>query len=226
MPTHWNTVGKVKNTKLYNFHLIRLFHSLHSIRPSLSTVKRKQITVKRVEPQSHDIVPCATISVDTDGAHGIPPTQALSMLRSSSWSTEVGGSHRSNWKESDWSISQGVSGTRKVGRRLFDKTPGGSKTLCSDSPRSSCYSCDEAGERWDWEDGAVGSDCPGKRTNRVVCWNGGGAKSEQQGPDLCGFDKTQERVCLVRHPLAAVEQILAQLGGAKVFTKLYANSGF
>ena len=36
MPAHWNTVGKVKNTKLYNFRLVRLFHSLHSIRPFLS----------------------------------------------------------------------------------------------------------------------------------------------------------------------------------------------
>ena len=31
MPTLWNTVGKVKNIKLYNIRLIRLFHSLHSM---------------------------------------------------------------------------------------------------------------------------------------------------------------------------------------------------
>ena len=29
------TVGKVKNIKLYNFRLVRLFHSLQSMRPSL-----------------------------------------------------------------------------------------------------------------------------------------------------------------------------------------------
>ena len=28
MPTHSNAVGKVKNTKLYNFRLVRPFHSL------------------------------------------------------------------------------------------------------------------------------------------------------------------------------------------------------
>ena len=32
---HWNAFGKVKITKLYNFRLVRLFHSLHSMRPSL-----------------------------------------------------------------------------------------------------------------------------------------------------------------------------------------------
>ena len=35
MPTFWNTVGKVKNIKLHNFCLVRLFHSLHSKWPSL-----------------------------------------------------------------------------------------------------------------------------------------------------------------------------------------------
>ena len=33
--THWNAVGKVKNTKLNNFRLVWLLHSLHSMRPSL-----------------------------------------------------------------------------------------------------------------------------------------------------------------------------------------------
>ena len=33
-------------------------------------------------------------------------------------------------------------------------------------------------------------------------------------------------VCRERHPLPAVEQILAQLAGARVFSKLDANSGF
>ena len=131
MPTHLNTVGKVKNTKLYNFCLIRLFHSLHSIRPSLwksrgyvatpylshgttretpathiqlshassnhviehrpSSVHRfsqsfttvKQITVPHVELTAitWQIMPCATVFVDTYGARGISPTQALTTLR-------------------------------------------------------------------------------------------------------------------------------------------------
>ena len=37
-------------------------------------------------------------------------------------------------------------GLVKVGRRAFDKTPRGNKTLCSDSPVSSSYFSDEAGE--------------------------------------------------------------------------------
>ena len=57
----------------------------------------------------------------------------------------------------------------------------------------------------------------------MVCWNGGGAKSEQQGPDLT---RLNESVCRERHPLPAVERTLAQLAGAKVFTKLDANSEF
>ena len=36
MPTHWNALGKVKTTKLYNFRLVRLFHPLHSMRLALS----------------------------------------------------------------------------------------------------------------------------------------------------------------------------------------------
>ena len=56
-----------------------------------------------------------------------------------------------------------------------------------------------------------------------MCWNGGGAKSEQQGPDLT---RLNESVCRERHPLPAVERTLAQLAGAKVFTKLDANSEF
>jgi len=38
--------------------------------------------------------------------------------------------------------------------------------------------------------------------------------------------KLNQSVCWERHPLPAVEHILAQLAGAKVFTKLNANSGF
>ena len=45
---------------------------------AFSTVKRKQITNRN---RNHDIVRCATVSVDTDGARDISPTQALSTLR-------------------------------------------------------------------------------------------------------------------------------------------------
>ena len=38
--------------------------------------------------------------------------------------------------------------------------------------------------------------------------------------------KLNQSVCRERHILPSVEQVLAQIGGAKVFTKLDANSGF
>jgi len=38
--------------------------------------------------------------------------------------------------------------------------------------------------------------------------------------------KLNENVCRERHQLPAVEQTLAQIAGAQVFTKLDANSGF
>ena len=40
------------------------------------------------------------------------------------------------------------------------------------------------------------------------------------------LSRLNESVCRERHPLPAVEQTLAQLAGARVFTKLDANSGF
>ena len=38
--------------------------------------------------------------------------------------------------------------------------------------------------------------------------------------------KLNQNVCRERHILPSVKQILAQLGGAKIFTKLDANFGF
>ena len=38
--------------------------------------------------------------------------------------------------------------------------------------------------------------------------------------------KLNENVCCERHPLPAIEQMLAQLSGATVFSILDANSGF
>jgi hypothetical protein len=40
------------------------------------------------------------------------------------------------------------------------------------------------------------------------------------------LSRLNESVCRERHTLPAVDQTLAQLAGAKEFTKLYANSGF
>ena len=38
--------------------------------------------------------------------------------------------------------------------------------------------------------------------------------------------RLNDSVCRERHPLPAVDQTLAQLAGAKIFSKLDANSGF
>ena len=107
--------------------------------------------------------------------------------------------------------------------RVFDKTPRGSKTFCSDGPTSSCYSSDEdeiermeqvgvivrVSEPTEWCAGMV---VVPKVNNKVrIC------------VDLTWLN---ESVCRERHPLPTVEQTLAQLAGAKVFTKLDANLGF
>ena len=39
MPTHWNTVGKVKNIKLHNFRLVQLIQSLHTAAISLEVTQ-------------------------------------------------------------------------------------------------------------------------------------------------------------------------------------------
>ena len=43
---------------------------------------------------------------------------------------------------------------------------------------------------------------------------------------MCDLSRLNESVCRERHPLPVVEQVLAQLTGAKLFSKLDSNSGF
>ena len=58
-------------------------------------------------------------------------------------------------------------------------------------------------------------------SNRVVCRHGCGPQSGWQETYMCGFHKLNENVCRELHMLPCVEQILAQLSGVKVFTKLW-----
>lgn len=51
-------------------------------------------------------------------------------------------------------------------------------------------------------------------------------QSQEIGSECVDFTRLNENVCRERHPLPAIEQTLAQLAGARVFTKLDANSGF
>ena len=58
----------------------------------------------------------------------------------------------------------------------------------------------------------------------MVCWDGNSSKSQLQ---ICvDLSRLNESVCRERHPLPVVEQVLAQLTGAKLFSKLDANSRF
>ena len=51
-------------------------------------------------------------------------------------------------------------------------------------------------------------------------------KSDGQMRICVDLTKLNQSVCRERYPLPAVKQILAQLAGDTVFTKLDANSGF
>ena len=82
MPTHWNTVGKVKNTKLYNFCLVRLFHSLHSIRPSLSKSRGNVATSYLFH------VPLRTFTRETTATH-VQLSQASSNHVIERWASSV-----------------------------------------------------------------------------------------------------------------------------------------
>ena len=72
-------------------------------------------------------------------------------------------------------------------------------------------------------DGAAGSHCKGGTANRLVCGDGSRTKVERESTHLT---KLNESVRRERYPLPSVDQILAQLSGATVFSKLDANSGF
>ena len=60
----------------------------------------------------------------------------------------------------------------------------------------------------------------------MVCWDGGGARGHGQVRICVDLTKLNESVCRKRHQLPALEQTLAQIAGAQVFSKLDANSGF
>ena len=57
----------------------------------------------------------------------------------------------------------------------------------------------------------------------VVCWDDGGTKKQRKGMHMC---RLNQNVCRERHILPSVEQTLALLQGAQVFSKLDVNSGF
>ena len=57
-------------------------------------------------------------------------------------------------------------------------------------------------------------------TECMVCWHGSGSKAKWKGENLC---KLNANVCQEQHVLPSVVTALAQLGGAKYFTKLDAN---
>ena len=67
------------------------------------------------------------------------------------------------------------------------------------------------------------------RVNQPTEWCSGMVivpKSNSKVQICVDLTKLNESVKRERHPLPAVDQTLAQLAGAKVFTKLDANSGF
>ena len=61
----------------------------------------------------------------------------------------------------------------------------------------------------------------------MALWNGCGVQVQWSNETFCvDLTKLNQSVCRERYPLPAVEQVLAQLAGDTVFTKLDANSGF
>ena len=59
-----------------------------------------------------------------------------------------------------------------------------------------------------------------------MCWNGGGSQKEWVCAICVDLKPLNSSVLREIHPLPTVEDILAQLSGAKVFSQLDANSGF
>ena len=80
-----------------------------------------------------------------------------------------------------------------------------------------CTAAFAQGEGGAGVDGRSGSYHPSKQANRMVFGYGHCTQI---------LTRLTESVCRERHILPSVEHILAQLRGAKVFTKLDANSGF
>ena len=64
--------------------------------------------------------------------------------------------------------------------------------------------------------GATWCDSQDSGANTMVLWNGCGSQTQRPGENLCRFNSTKPVcVCRERYPLPAVEQVLAQLSGAK-----------
>ena len=60
----------------------------------------------------------------------------------------------------------------------------------------------------------------------MVCWHGGGAQKVWEVRICVDLKPLNSSVLREVHPLPAVDETLAQLSGAAMFSKLDANSGF
>ena len=108
-------------------------------------------------------------------------------------------------------------------RWLSDTTTRRSKIICTLYTSSSSNSAHEVGWAGTSAYERSWSHCQSSRAHRVVCGHGHRTQRQWQSENMCGFDQS---ACRERHPLPAMDQILAQLAGAKLFSKLDANSGF
>ena len=57
----------------------------------------------------------------------------------------------------------------------------------------------------------------------MVCWDGNSSKANGSVQICVDFSRLNDSVCRERHPLPVMEQVLAQLTGAKLFSKLDAS---
>ena len=90
----------------------------------------------------------------------------------------------------------------------------------SEKSRHSSHATSETGAG---TDGEAGGDC---EADRLVSRNGSRPKTKQESQDMRNLTRLNESVRRERHPLPSVDQVLAQLSGATIFSKLDANSGF
>ena len=77
---------------------------------------------------------------------------------------------------------------------------------------------------WSEELDRIESDIQSNRADRMMCQNGGGAQKVRESTNLCQPQATQSVLREV-HSFPKVDETLAQLAGAKMFSKLDANSG-
>ena len=57
-------------------------------------------------------------------------------------------------------------------------------------------------------------------------WNGSSQKKDREGSNCADLKRLNQSVLREVHPIPRVDEVLAQLSGAAVFSKLDANSGF